>query len=107
MEKIILGIIVAFCSGASVAQGINDSDLEGSWLIVDMGGMDVSDMNDVWRFQNGEWTAISSGHAMSPDPYQFDGSAVDFGHAKIEIIEISDDRMKAKFGGFEYILNRN
>lgn len=106
MKKIVILFFLMFFSTFCLAVDVSEADLEGKWLIVKMGSMDVADMEDVWEFKAGLWTAISGGKALSPDKYKLIGDEIDLGHSKIRIVEISGNSMKAKQSGFEYTLEK-
>ena len=106
MKKIIMCLAIFISSTVAFAVDVKDSDLQGRWLIVKMGTMDASDMNDVWEFKNGKWTPISSGKALKPDAYTLKGDIIDLGYTKIQIIEFSGNQMKTKQQGFEYTLEK-
>jgi hypothetical protein len=106
MKKIIILFFLLFVSTSSFAVEVTEADLEGKWLIVKMDSMDVADMDDVWQFKNGLWTAISGGKALSPDKYILKGGEIDLGHTKIEILEFNGNSMKTKQSGFVYTLEK-
>jgi hypothetical protein len=106
MKKVVVLFCLMFFSSLSYGVEVTDSDLEGKWLIVKMGSMDVADMDDVWQFKDGLWTAISSGKALSPDKYNLKGDEIDLGHTKIKILEFNGQSMKTKQSGFEYTLEK-
>jgi hypothetical protein len=110
MEKHMKKIVILFClmvlSTLCFAVDVSEADLEGKWLIVKMGSMDATDMEDVWQFKDGMWTAISSGKALSPDKYNLNGDVIDLGYSKIKIVEFNGNSMKTKQSGFEYTLEK-
>lgn len=106
MKKLFLVVFFLVQSHFALAVNVSASDLEGKWLIVKMGSMDVSDMDDVWQFKNGQWTAISSGKALRPDAYTLKGDVIDLGHTKIQILEFSKSMMKTKQHNFVYTLKK-
>ncbi len=106
MKNLVICIALSLISSMALALELNESDIQGKWLIVKMGTMDVADMDDVWQFQDGKWTAISGGKALSPDMYTLKGNVIDVGHTKIEVLELNDKQMKTKQQGFEYTLKK-
>jgi hypothetical protein len=106
MKNIIMCIAILISSTVAFAVEVKDSDLQGKWLIVKMGTMDVADMNDIWQFKNGKWTAISGGKALKPDAYTLKGDIIDLGYTKIKILEFSGNKMKTKQQGIEYTLKK-
>lgn len=106
MKKLFASLVLIFASHIALAVEVNDADLQGKWLIVKMGSMDVSDMKDSWQFRNGQWTAFSGKKALRPDPYKLKGNIIDLGHSKITILEFSKNSMKIKQRGGTYTLKK-
>lgn len=106
MNKILIALLLLIVSTFVSAVEVRPSELEGKWLIVKMGTMDVADMDDIWQFKDGLWTAISSGKSLSPDKYSLNGDVIDLGHTKIKVIEFTKKSMKTKQSGFEYTLEK-
>ncbi len=102
MLKFILAGFLMLSASLAMAFEVQDTDLEGKWVMVKMGKMDVPAMDDIWQFKDGQWTAISGGKALKSDPYTLKGDIIDLGYTKIKILEFTKLHMKTKQQGIEY-----
>ncbi|MCL6417793.1 DUF4124 domain-containing protein [Aestuariirhabdus sp. Z084] len=88
---------------------LTSAALQGKWLITMVGDMDMSSMDlgeDIWQFSGNQWTAISSGRALSPEPFSLDGNIIDTSGIKIKVLEFTGSRMKVDTMGIIQTLEK-
>lgn len=86
---------------------LDAEQLQGKWVITTVEGMpDDGDRSDVWEFRGNEWIVWMGERSLRGDPFTVDGTTIDLGYAKIEVLEISRDRMRTRQMGFIYRLER-
>ncbi|WP_317930093.1 DUF4124 domain-containing protein [Halioxenophilus sp. WMMB6] len=102
------------CDGGLPPEGFADAklssdSLQGSWLITQVGGLSADEMGvgeDVWEFNGNQWTVISSGHRLSPDPFTVEGDVIDLGYSKIRVLEFTGYSMKVNTSGLVQTLEK-
>ena len=105
--KLVLSVLLAFfVSLSAYAADLNQSSLQGSWLLLTMNGQSLED-NDMWEFEGNKFYQKLGGRRISPDTFTVTGKEINLGYSKINVKKFEATTMTAEWAGFTYTLKKN
>jgi len=100
MLSLFLSVFLAF---SAYATELDQSSLQGDWLITEFMG-ETSKDSDMWQFEGNKFYQNISGKRISPDKFKASPGVIDLDYAKIKVTSFDGKTMQAVMAGFKYKL---